>query len=28
MVKEIQDIIWSNCLKGISGKVILYEKGI
>jgi len=28
MVKERQDITGSNCLKGISGKVIVYEKGI
>jgi len=28
MVKERQDIIGSNCLKGVSGKVIVDEKGI
>jgi len=28
MVKERQDITGSNCLKGISGKVIVDEKGI
>jgi len=28
MVKEKQDITGSNCLKGISGKVIEDEKGI
>ena len=28
MVKERQDITGSNCLKGVSGKVIVDEKGI
>jgi len=28
MVKERQDITGSNCLKGVSGKVIADEKGI
>jgi len=28
MIKERQDITGSNCLKGISGKVIVDEKGI
>ena len=28
MVKERQDITGSNCLKGVSGKVIIDEKGI
>jgi len=28
MVKERQDIMGSNCLKGVSGKVIVDEKGI
>ena len=28
MVKERQDITRSNCLKGVSGKVIIDEKGI
>jgi len=28
MVKERQDITGSNCLKGLSGKVIVYEKWI
>jgi len=28
MEKERQDIIGSNCLKGVSGKVIVDEKGI
>ena len=28
MVKERQDIIGPNCLKGLSGKVIVDEKGI
>jgi len=28
MVKERQDIAGSNCLKGVSGKVIVDEKGI
>jgi len=28
MVKERQDIIGSNCLKAVSGKVIVDEKGI
>ena len=28
IVKERQDITWSNCLKGVSGKVIVDEKGI
>jgi len=28
MVKERQDITVSNCLKGVSGKVIVDEKGI
>ena len=28
MVKERQDIIGSNCLKGVSGKVTVNEKGI
>jgi len=28
MVKERQDLMGSNCLKGVSGKVILLEKGI
>jgi len=28
MVKERQDITESNCLKGVSGKVIVDEKGI
>ena len=27
MVKERQDITGSNCLKGVSGKVIVAEKG-
>ena len=27
-VKERQDITGSNCLKGVSGKVIVDEKGI
>ena len=28
MVKERQDITGSNCLKGVSGKVIVDQKGI
>jgi len=28
MVKERQDITGSNCLKGVSGKAIVDEKGI
>jgi len=28
MVKERQDITGSNCLKGVSGKVLVDEKGI
>jgi len=28
MVKERQDITGSNCLKGVSGKVIVDETGI
>jgi len=28
MIKESQDITGSNCLKGVSGKVIVDEKGI
>jgi len=28
MVKERQDITRSNCLKGVSGKVIANERGI
>jgi len=28
MVKERQDIMGSNCLKGVSGKVIVDDKGI
>jgi len=28
MVKERQHIMGSNCLKGVSGKVIVDEKGI
>jgi len=28
MVKERQDITGSNCLKGVSCKAIVYEKGI
>jgi len=28
MVKERQDKTWSNCLKGVSGKVTVDEKGI
>jgi len=28
MVKERQDITGSNCLKGVSGKVTVEEKGI
>jgi len=28
MVKERQDTAGSNCLKGVSGKVIVDEKGI
>jgi len=28
MVQERQDITWSNCLKGVSGEVIVDEKGI
>jgi len=28
MAKERQDIMGSNCLKGVSGKVIVDEKGI
>jgi len=28
MVKERQDITGSNCVKGVSGKVIVEEKGI
>ena len=28
MVKERQDITGSNCLKGVSGKVVVDEKGI
>jgi len=28
MVKETQDITGSNCLKGVSGKVIVHQKGI
>jgi len=28
MVKERQDITGSNCLKGVSGKVIVAENGI
>jgi len=28
MVKERQDVTGSNCLKGVSGKVIVDEKGI
>jgi len=28
MVKERQDITGSNCLKGVSGNVIIDEKGI
>ena len=28
MVKERQDITGSNCLNGVSGKVIVDEKGI
>jgi len=28
MVKDGQDITWSNCLKGVPGKVIVDEKGI
>ena len=28
MVKERQDITGSNCLKGVSGKVIVDKKGI
>ena len=28
MVKETQDITGSNCLKDVSGKVIIDEKGI
>jgi len=28
MVKERRDITGSNCLKGVSGKVIVDEKGI
>jgi len=28
MLKERQDVMGSNCLKGVSGKVIVNEKGI
>jgi len=28
MVKERQDIMGSNCLKGVSGRMIVDEKGI
>ena len=28
MVKERRDVTGSNCLKGVSGKVIVDEKGI
>jgi len=28
MIKERQDIMGSNCLKGVSGKVIVDEKGV
>jgi len=28
MVKERQDITGLNCIKGASGKVIVYDKGI
>jgi len=28
MVKERQDMTGSNCLKGVSGKVVVDEKGI
>jgi len=28
MVKERQDITGSNCLKGVSGKVIVDDKGV
>jgi len=28
MVKERRDVTWANCLKGVSGKLVVDEKGI